>query len=162
MLDIAVVDDFLAQRRIAVVGVSRRPAQFATTIWRELWSRGYDAVPVGRGADTIDGHPCFRTLTDVPGGADGVIVMVGPEAAAEVVDDAAEAGIPRVWLFQGAGGRGACTPDAVAAARSHGMTVVEGACPMMFLDPVGPVHRVHRWIRRRRGAVPGEHALPAC
>jgi len=161
MLDIAAVDDFLAQRRIAVVGVSRRPSQFATTIWRELRARGYDAVPVGRGVHVIDGEPCFPTVTDVPDGADGVIVMVGPDAAADVVEEAAEAGIPRVWLFRGVGGAGACTPGAVAAARSHGMRVVDGACPMMFLDPVGSIHRVHRWVRRRRGALPRERSLPA-
>lgn len=37
--------------------------------------------------------------------------------------------------------------------RSHGYDVVAGACPLMFLEPVGWFHRVHRAVRRANGAL---------
>jgi predicted CoA-binding protein len=160
MLDTAAIDDFLAQRRIAVVGLSRRPGDFATTIFKELHGRGYDVIPVGRNLDTVDGHPCYRRLTDVPGAMeqpgsiDGVVVMVSPAHALGAIEDAAVVGIPRVWLFKGLGGKGACSEDAMAACRKHAMLVVEGACPMMFLEPVYGIHRVHRFTRRLFGSLP--------
>jgi predicted CoA-binding protein len=160
MLDTATIDDFLAQRRLAVVGLSQRPTDFATTIYKELRRRGYDAIPVGRNVDTVDGAQCYRSLTDVPGAMDrpgsidGVVVMVGSAAALGVIEDAAVVGIPRVWLFKGLGGKGALSEPAVSACRTHGMQVVEGACPMMFLDPVTGVHRVHRFGRRLNGSLP--------
>lgn len=160
MLDTVAIDDFLAQRRIAVVGLSRRPGDLATTIFKELHGRGYDAIPVGRSVDTVEGQPCYRSLIDVPGAMeqpgsiDGVVVMVGPAAALGVIEDAAVAGVPRVWLFKGLGGKGACSKQAIAACRKHGMQVVEGACPLMFLEPVYGIHRFHRFTRRLNGSIP--------
>jgi uncharacterized protein len=154
MLDTTAINDFLAQKRIAVVGLSQRPTDFATTIFKELRRRGYDAIPVSRSLETVDGQPCYASLTDVPRPIDGAIVMVGRAAALGVIEEAAVAGVPRVWLFKGLGGKGALSDEAVAACRTHGMQVVEGACPMMFLDPVTGVHRMHRFTRRLSGNLP--------
>ena len=40
------IDDFLAQRRIAMVGISREPKNFSVMLFEELSRRGYDVVPV--------------------------------------------------------------------------------------------------------------------
>ena len=149
MLDRSAIDDFLAQRRIAVVGVTGRQGDFATAVLDELWEHGYTAFPVGRSA----GEEAFPSLADLPGPVDGVIVMVGRDHAAAVVEEAAALGISRVWLFKGIG-KGSCSDEAVAAARAHGMTVVEGGCPFMFLDPVRSAHRFHRGVWKLRGKYP--------
>lgn len=39
------------------------------------------------------------------------------------------------------------------ALRDHGVVVVAGACPLMFLEPVGRVHRIHRAGRRSNGSL---------
>ena len=149
MLDRSAIDDFLAQRRIAVVGVTGRSGDFATDVVRELREHGYEVFPVGRSG--ADGS--FLSLADVPGPVDGVVVMVGRDDAPGVVEEAAALGVTRVWLFKGVG-KGSCSDAGVAAARAHGMTVVEGACPLMFLEPVRSVHRFHRGIRRMTGRYP--------
>ena len=149
MLDRSAIDDFLAQHRIAVVGASDKSGDFATVIAGELQDHGYEAVRVGRSGPKGG----FTSLAEVPGSVDGVVVMVGPFAAADVVEEAAALGITRVWLFKGVG-KGSCSDAAVAAAKEHGMTVVEGACPLMFLEPVKSVHRFHRGIRRLEGRYP--------
>jgi hypothetical protein len=64
-----------------------------------------------------------------------------------VVKDCAEAGIRRVWMHRGVGA-GAVSPRAVAFCHEHGLSVVEGACPYMYLPGAGLVHRVHGWLQR--------------
>ena len=58
-----------------------------------------------------------------------------------------------MWLFRGVGGQGSVSAEALGVCREHGITVIAGACPLMFLEPTGVVHRVHRAARRRRGAI---------
>ena len=46
MSSMAIIQDFLAQKRIAVVGVSHDPKDFSRSLLRTLRERGYDAVAV--------------------------------------------------------------------------------------------------------------------
>jgi len=68
------------------------------------------------------------------------------------VADCAAAGIPRVWMYR-AGGRGAVCLKAVAFCEEHGIQVVPGQCPFMFL-PSGAIHRVHGFVRKITGRYP--------
>ena len=153
MIEQATVDEFLSQRRIAVVGASDDKQNFGGAILRALRDHGYDAVGVNPNATTAAGVPCWPDLASVPGPVDGVIVMVSAGSSADVVRAAIPRGVTRVWLFRGIGGRGAMTDDAVALCREHDVNVVAGACPLMFLEPVGFGHRMHRSVRRLKGAV---------
>jgi uncharacterized protein len=143
------VNDFLAQRRIAVVGASDVKGNFARKVYRELRAHGYDVVPVNPSATSVDGDRCFPDLAWVPGEIDGVIVMVHHDVSASVVRACADRDIPRLWLFKGIGGAGAVSDEAVQIAREHGLSLVEGACPLMFLGSPSVFHRIHRFVRRR-------------
>lgn len=144
----ASIDAFLAGHRIAVVGVSRDPKHFANAVYRELRDHGYEVIGVNPHADTVEGDACVRSVAELPD-VDGVLVMVPAPAAAEVVEACADRGLPRVWLHKG-GGPGAVSEDAVRVARERGLEVVDGACPLMFLEPTGWIHRLHRAISGRR------------
>ena len=135
------------------MGVSDVKGSFAKTVYRELRTHGYDVVPVNPQATSVDGDRCFPDLLAVPGTVDGAIVMVNRDVAASVVRDCVARGIRRVWLFKGIGGPGAVSDEAVEIARENGMTLVDGACPLMFLDTPAWIHRVHRFVRRRKGAL---------
>ncbi len=143
----AVIDDFLAQEHLAFVGASHDPKEFSATVYRELRDRGYDLHPVNPHAAEIDGDACVATVAELPDGIDGAIVMVPADASAEVVQACIDRGIPRVWLHKGAG-PSSVSDDAVALCKEHGIEVVDGACPMMFAEPVAWFHRVHRWERK--------------
>jgi hypothetical protein len=79
--------------------------------------------------------------------------MVNRVAAVDVVRDCIAHGIRRVWLFKGIGSAGAVSDEAVRLCQDSYTTVIAGACPLMFLDPVGLPHRVHRGVRRLKGAL---------
>ncbi len=140
--------------RIAVVGVSNGSGNFGRTIWQALREQGIDAVAVHPSGAAVDGEPCRRTVADVPGPVDAAIVVVGAPASVEIVRECAAAGIRKVWLFRGlGGGEGAASDEAVRVAEELGLEVVAGACPLMFLEPVGWFHRIHRSARRANGSI---------
>jgi predicted CoA-binding protein len=161
MVSMQAVNEFLGQRHIAVVGVSDAKGSFAKTLYRELRSHGYEVVPVNPSAAVVDGDRCFPDLASVPGDIDGVIVMVDREVSASIVRDCVRRGIRRVWLFKGVGGPGAVSDEAVQTARDHDLTLVDGACPLMFLGTPAWVHRLHRFIRRRNGGLVDDAMRPA-
>jgi acyl-CoA synthetase (NDP forming) len=144
---------FLALPRIAVIGASPERGNFGATIASALRQRGTSVVTVHPTGAPVAGMPVFTDVASLAGRVDGAIVMVPATAAADVVRACADAGIHRVWLFRGIGSDGSVSDEAIAAAEGAGIELVAGACPLMFLEPAGWFHRVHRSVRRRRGAL---------
>ena len=153
MSSLAIIHDFLAQKRIAVVGVSRDPKDFSRGLFRTLRERGYDAVAVNPELDSVDDAPCFKGLDDITSPVDGVLVMTSPTVTDEVVRQCAHLGIPRVWMYRAAGD-GSVSPQAVAFCEEHGIKVVPGECPYMFLEHGGWFHKLHGLINRISGRYP--------
>lgn len=147
------VKDFLSHRRIAFVGVSHDPADFSRAVWNAMKERGYDLVPVNPHAETVDDRRALAHLSDLDAPVDGVLVMTPPSASADVVREAIALGIPRVWLHRGAG-QGAVSDEAVSLARDAGLHVVDGQCPMMFLDNHGFGHDIHAFFKKIGGSYP--------
>jgi predicted CoA-binding protein len=138
--------DFLAQKRIAVAGVSRSGgAHSGNAVYERLKARGYETFAVNPNADEINGEPCFRSLDAIPGGVDAVVIATAPSAAAGVIADCERLGITRVWMHRSFGG-GSVSPDAATAGRKAGMTVIEGGCPLMFEPTADFGHKCMRWM----------------
>jgi predicted CoA-binding protein len=145
----AAIDDFLAQDHLAFVGASRDPKEFANSVYRKLREGGRTMYPVHREADEVEGDHAFVRLADVPDPVDGVVIMAPPGTEVDITREAIDRGIPRVWLHRGAG-QGPVAPEAVALCEAASVEVVDGACPLMFEGHVGGVHRLHRYLVRRR------------
>jgi uncharacterized protein len=139
------VEDFLALRRIAIVGVSRDPKDFSRLLFREMCDRGYEMVPINRAADEIDGRECFHSLQAVKESIEGVLVMTPFSATRQIVADCVAAGIRNVWIYR-AGGQGAVSPEATAFCKQNGIRVVDGHCPFMFFRGTEFVHRAHGFL----------------
>lgn len=142
------VDRFLAQRALALVGVSRSGEKFGNVILRTLRSKGMRVYPVHPVADRIGGVTCYRHFADLPEPVGGVIISVPPADAVSVLRDAAEAGITRVWLQQGAE-----SPYVTRLCAELGLDAVIGECILMHAHPTG-IHRVHRVIEGALGRLP--------
>jgi predicted CoA-binding protein len=146
----ATIQQFLACRRLAVVGVSRDPRDFSRSVFRAFSERGYDAVPVNPSGGEVDGRACAPRLADVRPPVEAALLMTPPSITERVVRECADAGVRQVWMHRGAG-QGAVSPEAVAFCRERGIVVVEGACPFMFLPGTGPFHGFHRFLLRLVG-----------
>ena len=153
MSSMAVIEDFLAQNRIAVVGVSSNPKDLSRSLVKTLRQRGYEAFAVNPGMSSVDDAPCYASLKEIPSTLDGVIVMTSPAVTDEVVQECAALHIPRVWMYR-AGGQGAVSPQALEFCGDHAIKVVPGECPYMFFSGEHWVHRLHGFVKRIAGAYP--------
>ena len=146
----AAVDDFLAQRTLAVVGVSREGKGFGNMAHKELKDKGYRVFPVNPNAESIGDERCYPSLGALPEPVGGVLVVVPPAQTEQVVRDAATAGIGRVWMQQGAE-----SEAAIRFCEGNGISAVHGECILMFAEPMGFGHRLHRWVWGLLGKLPG-------
>jgi len=149
----AEVSDFVGRRRLALAGASRSGKKFGNVLLRELKARGYEVVPVHPVAAELEGLACSRSLAQLATPVEGLVVVTPPAEAARLVAEAADAGIPRVWLQQGAG-----SEEAVRTARERGVSLVHGHCLLMFLSGAGGIHRLHRGLWRLLGKLPAREA----
>jgi len=149
----AAAAEFLSHRRIAVAGVSRDKPNAANVIYRRLRTDGYQVFPVNPAADEVEGDRCYRSLAAIEGGVDGVVVGTSPADALKVVEECAAAGVRRVWLHRGVG-PGSMSDEAVRYCEEHGVAVIAGACPMMFIQPTDFAHRCMCWVLGRFGKLP--------
>src|SRR5258707_5768094 len=90
------VQDFLAQKRIAVCGLSRTKDSGAGAIYLKLRKHGYQVFPVHPNAEALHGDQCYPNLSTIPGGVDAVFIMNSPDITREIVDEAVRLGIKRV------------------------------------------------------------------
>ena len=94
------VEAFLAQKRIAMIGISRNSKDFSASLFSELERRGYGIVPVNPKAWEVMGRPCFARVQDIEPPVDGALLMTTPEVTDAVIADCDAAGIRRVWMYR--------------------------------------------------------------
>ena len=143
------INDFLSQRSLAVVGVSRTARKFGNTIYKTLKERGYRLFPIHPEMESLEGDRCYQTLESLPEKVGGVVFCVPPIRTEEMLAHVEAAGIRRVWLQLGA--------ESYAAIRhceKAGISAVHGQCILMFSEPVHGVHRFHKWLWRFVGKHP--------
>jgi len=155
-VSLTVIDQFLAQKRIAMVGMPRErnhDTMLLFQLFEELCRRGHEVLPVNPNAVGILGRPCFARVQDIQPAPDVALLLTSPSVTDSVVRDCEEAGIKRIWMYRG-GGQGSVSAEAVEFCRTHGMEVVPGQCPFMFLQPVRSFHWFHRFVFKISGQYP--------
>ena len=150
------VQDFLAQKRIAVAGVSRNKSHHpaGNLISQRLKRTGHDVFAVNPNMQSFEGDRCYPDLQSIPGGVDGVVIITRPETTERIVRDCSAAGVRRVWMHHGLAKGSSVSPEGVAYCRQHDIEVIAGACPMMYGPGVDFGHRCMRWIQRLSGGMP--------
>lgn len=148
----AMIDEFLAQKRIAVAGVSRSSDETANMIYKLFRDRGYEVFPINPKTETVEGDRAYPSVKAIPGGVDGVMIITRPEDTEQIVQDCAEAGIRRVWVHNNTFTPTCGSEATTATCREHGITLIEVGCPMMYLGDFG--HKCMRWFLRASGRMP--------
>lgn len=136
------VQDFLAQKKIAVVGVSDKRESGSNANYRKFKKAGYQVYAINPRIKTFDGDPCFPDLKSLPETPDGVFILANPAVTEQIVRQCVDLGIRRVWMHCVMGtksGIGAGTTSVSVAAlnlcRQNNISVIPGSCPMQFLAP---------------------------
>jgi predicted CoA-binding protein len=145
---------FLSSERIAVTGVSRNAKDHGSnTVYKRLRDRGYEVFAVNPNAETVEGDTSYHSLADIPGGVDAVVIATRPERADETVRQCNDLSIKQVWMHRAFGGGSVCD-SATVYGRDHGMTVIDGGCPLMFDPAADAGHKVMRFMLTLTGKVP--------
>jgi len=148
--------EFLANRRIAVTGVSRQPKDHGSNVvYRRLRERGYEVFAVNPNAEEIEGDRCYHDLRSIAGGVDAVVIATRPETAEATMRECAELAIKHVWMHRGPGA-GSVSEAAAKYGREHGIAVIPGGCPCMFDPTADRAHKAMRAIFTLTGNVPRE------
>jgi uncharacterized protein len=137
---------FLANKRVAITGVSRTPKTHGSnTVYRRLRERGYEVFAVNPNAQAVEGDRCYQDLKSIPGGVGAVVIGTRPEIAEDTMRECAELGIKHVWMHWG-GGASSVSDTATEYGRQHGITVIDGGCPLMFGPTADFGHKVMRVV----------------
>lgn len=147
------IDDFLAHKRIAFVGLSTNPADFSQAVKKELEQHQFDVVGVN--PKHPEGTGWASTIEEISPPVEGAFIMTPKSATRDVVEQCVRAGIKRVWLHHGVGA-GSVTPEAVDLAQQRGLSVVAGECPLMFLEHADKAHRAHASLKKLAGTYPDQ------
>lgn len=148
------VQDFLAQRHIAVAGVTRsRPNEAANAIYRKLKNAGYRVYAINPNAEQVEGDPCYPDVQHLPESVDGIVLVTKPDISEKLTEACIDAGIRRIWMHRSFG-EGSVSTHAVEQCLAHGVSVIAGGCPMMFCEPVDVPHKCIRWLLRVGGKLP--------
>lgn len=148
------VDQFLAQERIAVVGIRTTMEDAANGIYRKLKDTGYQVFAVNPKTTEFEGDPCYPSVNQIPGGVQAAVMVVRPELSEEIMEDCVEAGVGHVWIHRSIGP--AVSEKAVAYGKEHGINVIGGACPMMYVKPVDFGHVCLKFVGRFAGWLPSD------
>jgi hypothetical protein len=136
--------EFLAKKRVAVTGVSRTPKTHGSnTVYKRLRERGYEVFAVNPNANEVEGDRSYRDLKSIPGGVEAVVIGTRPEIAEQTMRECAQLGIKHVWMHWGAGSS-SVSAAATDYGRQHGITVIDGGCPLMFGRTADLGHKVMR------------------
>ena len=151
------VKDFLAQKKIAVVGVSDKRETGCNLGYRKFKAAGYDVYAVNPRITAFEGDPCYPDLKSIPEKPEAVFILTNPQVTEQVVQQCVELGVKRVWMhcMMGtkpglAAGMTSVSQEAVRMCRENGITVIPGACPNQYLEPDFG-HKVMRVMFRTLG-----------
>jgi uncharacterized protein len=146
--------EFLANNRIAVTGVSRKGGNHSGNFaYQRLRERGYEVFAINPNADTVEADTCYHDLKSIPGGVDAAVIGTRPSYAEDTIRECAELGIRHVWMHRSFGAA-SVSEKATEYERSHGITVIDGGCPLMFGATSDPGHKVIRVVGTLTDKVP--------
>ena len=137
---------FLANKRVAVTGVSRTPKTHGSNnVYRRLRERGYQVFAVNPNTGQVEGDRSYQDLKSIPGGVEAVVIGTRPQIAEDTMRECAELGIKHVWMHRGPGA-GSVSAAATRYGRQHGITVIDGGCPLMSGPTADFGHKIMRLV----------------
>ncbi|MBE0639443.1 MAG: CoA-binding protein [Bacteroidales bacterium] len=143
------VKSFMYQKHVAIVGISRKSQKFGNTIFKELNKKDYHLYPIHPELHEFEGVKCYRDIATLPEEVTAVIVCTQPEKVLPIVKETHAKKIRHIWLQQGAQ-----SDEAAEYATENGLNLVQRECILMFAEPVGSIHKFHRFLNKFFGAYP--------
>ncbi|NWF63449.1 MAG: CoA-binding protein [Chloroflexi bacterium] len=146
----SLVQGFLAQKRIAVVGVSDKRETGCNAAYTKFKDAGYQVFAVNPRIASFQGDACYPDLTSLPAKPDAVFILTNPIVTDQIVQQCVDLGVKHVWMhcMMGvkpglAAGMTSVSQNAVDVCKANGIAVIPGSCPNQYLNPDGG----HKFMR---------------
>jgi uncharacterized protein len=149
----AAISDFLAAKRIAVIGASRNQKEYSRSLFQELLKHGYEAIPVNPYVEELDGRKCYKNVKEISPAPERALIVLPEDKTEQAVVDCADAGVKNVWLHRHVAG-GVSDTRAIFRAEERGLNLITGFCMFMFLPKSPFVHRLHGGVMKLVGIYP--------
>ncbi len=143
------INIFLQQPQIAVVGVSRNKNKFGNTVYHTLKKKGIKVVPVNPHLTEFAGDKCYSNIETLPQDVKAVFVNTPPDQTIKIVESALNKGIQHLWLQQGS-----TDDNVIRYLEGKDVNYISDRCIMMFAEPVGSFHKIHRFFSKLTGNFP--------
>ena len=136
------VQDFLAQKKIAVVGVSDKRDTGCNLAYNKFKENGYKVYPVNPRIASFQGDTCYADLASIPQKPDAVFILANPKVTEQIVSQCVDLGIKHVWMHCMMGVKPglvenmtSVSQNAVETCKANAIAVIPGSCPNQFLKP---------------------------
>ena len=134
------VQNFLAQKKIAVVGVSDKRETGCNMAYTKFKENGYKVYAVNPHITTFHNDPCYTDLKSIPEKVEAVFILANPKVTDQIVQQCVDLGIKHVWMHCMMGTKPglaasmtSVSQDAVEKCKANGIAAIPGACPNQFL-----------------------------
>ena len=151
------VKDFLAQNKIAVVGVSDRRETGCNMSYKKFKESGHLVYAVNPRITTFEGDPCYPDLKSLPEKPEAVFILANPKVTDLIIQQCVELGVKHVWMHCMMGTKPgmaasmtSVSPEAVRLCKENGIAVIPGSCPNQFVK-ADPGHAFMRGLWRTFG-----------
>ena len=151
-----IIQAFLDDNKLAIVGASNNKDNFGRMLITELSKNNMDLFPVNPSCDEVEGIKCVPTVKELPQDVENLILAVPAQLTDQIVEQCLGTPIKRIWMMKGVG-KGSYTETAYNLCQQNGIDVIYGFCPMMFFG--GGIHKLHFWMRKNIGKLPGEYQM---
>ncbi len=136
------VKDFLAQKKIAVVGVSDKRETGCNLNYKKFKENGYQVYAVNPRMSHYDGDVCYPDLKSIPEKVDAVFILASPKVTEQIVAQSVDLGVKHIWMHCMMGTKPglaasmtSVSQNAVEVCKANGIAVIPGSCPNQFLQP---------------------------
>jgi predicted CoA-binding protein len=136
------VQNFLAQKKIAVIGVSDKRETGCNLAYTKFKENGYQVFAVNPRISTFNGAACYADLKSLPEKPDAVFILANPKVTEQIVQQCVELGVKHVWMHCMMGTKPglaasmtSVSQSAVEMCKANGIAVIPGSCPNQFIKP---------------------------
>ena len=134
------VQGFLAQKKVAIVGVSDKRETGCNDNYKKFKENGYQVYAVNPRITMYENQVCYPDLKSIPAKVDAVFILASPKVTEQIVQQCVDLGIKHVWMHCMMGTKPGLAPSmtsvsqsAVEMCKAHGIAVIPGSCPNQFM-----------------------------
>lgn len=147
------IQDFLAKKRVAFIGVSRNEKDYTRNLFRHMNAAGYDVIPVNPNASEIEGMKCYNQVSEITPAPEAALILTPSMPLETILSECSNAGIRNIWVYNGRD-KGEKVKQAEDYCRDNGISFVSGFCPFMFMKDSSFIHRFHGFVTKLTGSYP--------